>query len=108
MGVRSNGDVARHGLSAAGLDARVRGPAPPGIPRLGFNSAPRAFDAKGNALVLHDDLGCGKRKRWREAGGGGGDREDDTPQLHFIWKLWRKCSWLDLHYCITQGKDWSF
>lgn len=80
--------MARHGLSSGRLDAPVLGRAPPGMLRRGFNAAPRAFGAKGSSLVLHDDLGCGKRKRWREAGGrvrwgGRGDREDDTPQLHF-------------------------
>lgn len=61
-------------------------PAPPVQTLWGPNAIPWMVPAKGSALVLHDDLGCGKRKRWREAGVGG----TGTMTRHsciFIWKL---------------------
>lgn len=51
-------------------------------------AAPGSVPAKGSALVLHDDLGCGKRKRWREARGW--ERDYDTPQLHFYLQTFSK------------------
>lgn len=57
-------------------------------------------------------LGVGKGKdggkRARGVGGEVGEWGTGRMTHHsciFIWKLWGKCSWLDLHFCITQGKD---
>jgi hypothetical protein len=66
-------DPARGPTLRAGAPPR-RGPPRPGLPLRGSTAAPQAIAAKGSALVLHGDLGCGKRKRWREAGEGGQGR----------------------------------
>lgn len=82
-------------------------PAPPAQPLWGPNAVPRMVPAKGSALVLQDDLGCGKRKRWREAGVGG-DRDDDTPQLHFYLETLEKVFLSGHEFCFTDEQNYPF
>lgn len=88
MGVRVTERGAEPGCPLLARGCLAPGPAPPAQPLRSPDAAPRSGPAKGSALVLHDDLGCGKRKRWREAGGW--DRDDDTPQLHFYLETLEK------------------
>lgn len=88
MGVRVTQHGAQPGCPLPAPGSPAPRPAPPAQPLRVPNAAPQSVPAKGSAVVLHDDLGCGKRKRWREAGGW--DRDDDKPQLHFYLETLEK------------------
>lgn len=103
MGVRVTQHGAELGCPLPAPGSPAPRPAPPAQPLRGPNAAPRLVSAKGSALVLHDDLGCGKRKRWREAGGW--DRDDDTPQLHFYLETLEKVFLAGHAFRLTDEQD---
>lgn len=91
---------------AAGLGLPCAGPPHPRSHCRALTEPLGPVPAKGSALVLHDDLGCGKRKRWREAGGW--DRDDDTPQLHFYLETLEKVFLAGHAFHFTNEQDESF
>lgn len=95
-----------------GVGAEWRCQQPAGLPRAGLRTAwaaaaglagaRRRSLARGALELYVMTLGAGKGKDGGKLGGGTG-----TMTRHsciFIWKLWRKCSWLDLYSVFRRGK----